>query len=174
MAHCTPFLRDTKYMFNQGGEMINSKTLKMFASFQPFLNEQQSSGVKSEFVCESEKIKHPYEHGLTPKLFRLIDSTITILDSKGEEDSSLVYDEEFLTLVSSLIDKNKNGISFGLNSFIDILKIDTLLGMKKQEAVVAIICEYIHEIFLEDEGMNLIFYLDQIHNSMLKIIGWLK
>lgn len=77
-------------------------------------------------------------------------------------------------MVSSLIDKNKNGISFGLNSFIDILKIDTLLGMKKQEAVVAIICEYIHEIFLEDEGMNLIFYLDQIHNSMLKIIGWLK
>lgn len=38
MAYYTPLLRDTKYMFSQGGEMINSKTLKTFASFQPFLN----------------------------------------------------------------------------------------------------------------------------------------
>ena len=45
MAFYTPLLRDTKYMFNQGGEMINSKTLKTFASYFPFLNEQQSIGV---------------------------------------------------------------------------------------------------------------------------------
>jgi hypothetical protein len=45
MAAYTPLLRDTKYMFNQGGEMINSKTLKTFASFQPFLNYQQSVDV---------------------------------------------------------------------------------------------------------------------------------
>lgn len=38
MAYYTPLLRDTKYMFNQGGEMINSKSLKVFAFFQPFLN----------------------------------------------------------------------------------------------------------------------------------------
>lgn len=79
-----------------------------------------------------------------------------------------------MTLVSALIENNKNGVSIGLNSFIDAIRVDTLLGLKKQEAVIAIICEYIHEVFIEDEGMNLIFYLDQIHNSMLKIINWLK
>ena len=51
LAYYTPLLRDTKYMFNQGGEIINSKTLKTFASFQPFLNEQQSRGVDSPYIC---------------------------------------------------------------------------------------------------------------------------
>lgn len=51
MAIYTPLLRDTKYMLNQGGEMINSKTLKTFASFYPFLNEQQSKDVVSSYIC---------------------------------------------------------------------------------------------------------------------------
>ena len=85
-----------------------------------------------------------------------------------------MFDEQFMTLMSALIENNKNGIAIGLGDFIDAIRVDTLLSLKKQEAVIAIICEYIHEVLVEDEGFNLIFYLDQIHNSMLKIINWLK
>ena len=45
MALMTSFLRDTKYLFNQGAEIINAKSLKIFATFQPFLNDIQSENV---------------------------------------------------------------------------------------------------------------------------------
>lgn len=61
-----------------------------------------------------------------------------------------------------------------LGSFIDILKLDSLLNLKKHEAAIAMICEYIHEVLLEDDGTNLVYYMDQIHAAMLKISGWLK
>lgn len=72
--------------------MINSKTLKMFASFQPFLNEEQSRKVDSPYICESEKIKNPKKYGISPKLFKLIDSALTILQSKSLDEGPLILD----------------------------------------------------------------------------------
>jgi hypothetical protein len=92
MANYTPLLRDTKYMLNQGGEMINSKTLKTFASFYPFLNYQQSKGVDSPYICESEKIKQPKKYNISPKLFKLIDSALSILQSKSEDEAPIMFD----------------------------------------------------------------------------------
>jgi hypothetical protein len=37
-----------------------------------------------------------------------------------------------MTLISALIANNKNGIAIGLNYFIEAIKIDTLLALKKQ------------------------------------------
>jgi len=37
-----------------------------------------------------------------------------------------------MTLISALIENNKNGISIGLNYFIEALKIDSEQGLKKQ------------------------------------------
>lgn len=51
-----------------------------------------------------------------------------------------MFDEYFMTLISALIDSNKNGIAIGLSNFIDTIKVENLLGLKKQEAVIAIVC----------------------------------
>ena len=83
MAIYTPLMRDVKYMFSQGGEIIGSKPLKMFVSFQPFLNEEQSRNVESEFVCESEKILNCSD-GVDPFLFTLIQEANRILNSRAE------------------------------------------------------------------------------------------
>ena len=53
MATYTPLLRDIKYMFNQSGELISSKPLKIFASFQPFLNDEQSRNVQCSLISDS-------------------------------------------------------------------------------------------------------------------------
>ena len=78
MAYYTPFIRDVKYMFTQGGEIIGSKPLKQFVSFQPFLNGQQSQGVDSSLICESEQIIK-CSNGIDPFLFCLINRVNNIL-----------------------------------------------------------------------------------------------
>lgn len=52
VAIATGYLRDTKQMFAPSGELINNKTLKTFASHQPFLNEIQSQGVTCKYISE--------------------------------------------------------------------------------------------------------------------------
>ena len=140
MAYYTPLLRDTKYMFNQGGELISSKPLKIFASFQPFLNDEQSVGVKSDFISESEKLKNPKEYRIAPNLFKVLDSVQTVLLSRAEDEIFSLYDEEFITSMSKLLELNDGTISIGFSNFIDALKIDSLLMLKKQEAAIGIIC----------------------------------
>lgn len=71
-ALVTSFLRDTKYLFNQGSEIINSKSLKVFATFQPFLNEIQSENVDCRYIAEKEKLKNPLKYGISPKTFKII------------------------------------------------------------------------------------------------------
>ena len=93
MAYYTPLLRDTKYMFNQSGEIISSKPLKIFASFQPFLNDEQSKGVDSISISEIEKLKNPLKYGIEPKMFKILDSIQTTLLSKSEEDIFSFLDE---------------------------------------------------------------------------------
>jgi hypothetical protein len=53
VALSTSLLKDVKYIFNPAGEVLNTKSLKQFAScYQPFLNNVQSEGVDSEIVAE--------------------------------------------------------------------------------------------------------------------------
>lgn len=65
-------MRDTKYLFNQGTEIINAKSLKIFATFQPFLNEIQSENVDCSYIAEKEKLKHPLKYGINPKTFKIL------------------------------------------------------------------------------------------------------
>jgi hypothetical protein len=37
-----------------------------------------------------------------------------------------------MTLISALIENNKNGVAIGLNYFIDAIRVDSLLGLKRQ------------------------------------------
>ena len=107
-------------------------------------------------------------------MFKIFDSIQTILLSKSEEELLSPFDEEFITSISCLLSLNDGSISLGLNNLIDALKIDHLLTLKKQEAAISMICEYIYKIFLEDEGLNTVYYMDQLHSSLLKISTWLK
>lgn len=54
----TSLLKDLKYIFNPAGEVLNTKSLKQFASYQPFLNNVQSEGVNSDIISEREKLKN--------------------------------------------------------------------------------------------------------------------
>lgn len=187
MATHTPLMRDVKYMFSQGGEIIGSKPLKMFVSFHPFLNDEQSRGVQCALASESEKIVNCLG-GLNPELFELINKANSVLMSRSEalyrsqgensirmnDEDLFSFDSSFIALMSTLIEKNEKGVPIGLSNFIDALKLESLLSLKKHEAAIAIICEYIHEVLLEDEGTNLMLHMDQIHASMVKISGWLK
>ena len=127
-------------MFNQSGEIISSKPLKIFASFQPFLNDEQSKGVDSIYISEIEKLKNPLKYGIEPKMFKILDSIQTTLLSKSEEDIFSFLDEEFITSMSYLLKLNSGAMSIGFPTFVDSLKIDTLLTLKKQEAAISIIC----------------------------------
>ena len=187
MATHTPLMRDVKYMFSQGGEIIGSKPLKMFVSFHPFLNDEQSRGVQCALASESEKIVNCLG-GLNPELFELINKANSVLMSRSEalyrsqgensirmnDEDLFSFDSSFIALMSTLIEKNEKGVPIGLSNFIDALKLQPLLSQKKNEAAIAISCEYNHEVLLEDEGTNLMLHMDQIHASMVKISGWLK
>ena len=76
--------------------------------------------------------------------------------------------------MSQLLKLNDGTIAIGFNNFIDALKIDSLLMLKKQEAAIGIICEYVYKIFLEDDGINTVLYMDQIHSSLLKLSTYLR
>jgi len=52
VALTTSLLKDVKFVFNPAGEVLNTKSLKQFAStYQPFLNTIQSDGVDSEIIA---------------------------------------------------------------------------------------------------------------------------
>jgi hypothetical protein len=132
MAYYTPLLRDTKYMFNQGGELISSRPLKIFASFQPFLNDEQSKGVNSKYICEGEKIRQAEKYGISPQLFKVLDSIQNTILLKEEDGIGYLYDEEFITSMSALLRFNDGSIAIGFSSFLDALKVESLLTLKKQ------------------------------------------
>ena len=86
MAFITSFLRDTKYLFNQGIEIINAKSLKVFATFQPFLNEIQSENVDCTYISEKEKLKNPLKYGINPKTFKILSTINKNIVTKATKD----------------------------------------------------------------------------------------
>ena len=106
MALMTSFLRDTKYLFNQGTEIINAKSLKIFATFQPFLNDIQSENVDCSYISEKEKLKNPLKYGINPKTFKLlsnINKSIVTHASKDNYSFGTAFDEDFMVMMSELI-----------------------------------------------------------------------
>ena len=87
MAFITSFLRDTKYLFNQGIEIINAKSLKVFATFQPFLNEIQSENVDCTYISEKEKLKNPLKYGINPKTFKILSTINKNIVTKATKDN---------------------------------------------------------------------------------------
>ncbi len=70
----TSLLKDVKYIFNPAGEVLNTKSLKQFAScYQPFLNNVQSEGVQDcDFIAEREKLKNMKKFAIDPKTCKLL------------------------------------------------------------------------------------------------------
>jgi hypothetical protein len=99
-------MRDTKYLFNQGTEIINSKSLKIFATFQPFLNELQSENVDSKYISEREKLKNPFKYGINPKIYKLlskVNNQIVECSASQKKGLGTPYDESFMIMMSELI-----------------------------------------------------------------------
>jgi hypothetical protein len=54
VAIYSPLLRETRHLFNPSRELVNNKTLKTFATYQPYLNTLQSEGMQDsglDFIC---------------------------------------------------------------------------------------------------------------------------
>ena len=65
--------------------MIGSKPMKLFSSFKPFLNEEQSRDVACSVICDKEKIKNPELYGVNCQVLKMIDSAISVIQAKGEQ-----------------------------------------------------------------------------------------
>lgn len=97
LAVYSPLLRESRFLFNPSKELVNPKTLKIFASFEPVLNAQQSAGVSNcQFVSDVAKVADPKRYGLDVKVHKLI-NTVSCKISFGE------FDEEFILFMSELI-----------------------------------------------------------------------
>lgn len=48
------------------------------------------------------------------------------------------------------------------------------MNLKRNEAAISIITEYIYKALLEDEGINTLLYIDQIHTSLIKFVSFLN
>lgn len=58
----------------------------------------------------------------------------------------------------------------GFNLFIDAIRLDDLGIIKKNEAILALIFQYIYEVFLESNEYAFVYHLDQICHILLKYI----
>lgn len=55
----------------------------------------------------------------------------------------------------------------GINYFIDALKLGDLAVIKKNEAIVALLFEYIYQVLLESNDYTVVYYMDKIFDIML-------
>ncbi len=173
----TSFLRDTKYLFNQGSEIINSKSLKVFATFQPFLNEIQSENVDCRYISEKEKLKNPLKYGISPKTFKIvsrINQDIASFSNKDQYSFGTPFDESYMVMMSELIFEKDKPILSGFNRIVNSFRADGLMPLQRHEAAISITAEYIYRALLDDEGFNTLLYLDQIHGSLIKFISYLN
>lgn len=128
-------MRDVKYLFNQSSEIINSKSLKVFATFQPFLNDYQSVATACKYLSESEKLKNPEKYHINPltlKIMAKINLEITSSLCKEErDDTQTPFNESFMTMMSALIFDKEKSIMSGFNRIVDSFKVDGLMQLKK-------------------------------------------
>lgn len=177
IAHVTTFLRDTKYLFNQGTEVINSKSLKIFATFQPFLNDNQSENVDCRYISEREKLKNPLKYGINPKTFKILNKINQEMVTNGHKEALGVgtpFDEHFMVMMSELIFEREKPILSGFGRIVNAFRADGLMHLQRNEAAISIIAEYVYKALLDDEGINTFIYIEQIHGSLIKFIGLLN
>lgn len=75
LAVYSPLLREIRFLFNPSRELVNPKALKIFASFEPVLNMQQSEGVEDcRFVSDVLKVANPKKFGLDIMLHKVINT----------------------------------------------------------------------------------------------------
>jgi|JI6StandDraft_1071083.scaffolds.fasta_scaffold09415_11 hypothetical protein len=164
LAVFSPLLRETRFLFNPSRELVNPKTLKIFASFEPVLNVQQSEGVENcQFISDVLKVNDPKKYGIDVKVHRLVNTV-----------SSKIYcnelDEEFILFLSELLLCDKV-TTIGLNRVVEALK---TLNLRRNEACLVLLMDYLYKVLLEDEGMTTVLYLDQIFSALLPISKALK
>ena len=58
-------------------------------------------------------------------------------------------------------------MEYGINYFIDALKLGDLAVIKKNEAIVALLFEYIYQVLLESNDYTVVYYMDKIFDIML-------
>ena len=159
VAIYSPLLRETRHLFSPSRELVNNKTLKIFATYQPYLNAIQSECMQDsglEYIAEVVKTKNPLLYKLDIKAHKIMNIiNLKIMNS--------VYDEEFILLMSELIIDDKP-IFMGINRLVSVLKSPDL---KRNEAVQMMLYEYIYKTMVEDDGLLTLLHIDQISAALL-------
>jgi hypothetical protein len=151
--------------------------LKIFATFQPFLNDNQSEDVDCRYISEHEKLKNPLKHGINPKTFRVLTRiNQEIVEGARREALGIgsPFDERFMLMMSELLFEKERPILGGFTRIVNAFKAEGLMQLQRKEAAISIIAEYIYKALLEDEGVNTFIYIEHIHASLIKFIGLLN
>ena len=127
--------------------------MKVFATFQPFLNEIQSENVDCTYISEKEKLKNPLKYGINPKTFKIlstINKNIVTKTTKENYPSSTAFDEDFMVMMSELLFEKEKPILSGFSRIVSSFKADRLMLLQRHEAAISIMAEYIYKALLDD------------------------
>jgi hypothetical protein len=109
------------------------------------------------------KINQPKKYGIDIMVYKVINAI-------SGKIAFAEFDEEFIIFMSELLLADYT-TTVGLNRMVEALK---TLSLRKNEAVVIMLEDYIYKVLLEDDGMATMLYLDQIFNSIMPISRSLK